>query len=43
MMEWFCGREQKKKLQKEYLSNQTVRCFIIVMSCDISDHVADAI
>jgi len=30
-------REQKKELEKIYLSNHTVRCHISVMSCDILD------
>jgi len=40
-VELYCGREQRKKLEKIYSSNDTVRCRISDMSCDISDQVAD--
>ena len=43
MVELVCGEEQKGKLEKIALSNDTVRCRISDMSQDILKQVADEI
>ena len=43
MVELVCGVEQKRKLEKIALSNDTVRCRISDMSQDILNQVADEI
>ena len=43
MVEFVCGKEQKKKIKKISLSNGTVRHRISDMSQDILDHVAEEI
>ena len=43
MVELVCGEEQKRKLEKIALSNDTVRCRISDMSHDILNQVANEI
>ena len=43
MVELVCGKEQKRKLEKIALSNNTIRCRISDMSQDILNQVADEI
>jgi len=39
----YCGEEQKKKLEKNSLSNNRIRCRVSDTSRDISDQVSDEI
>ena len=41
MVELVCGKEHKRKIEKNFY--QTVCCRTSVVSCDILDHVADEI
>ena len=43
IIELVCGVEQKRKLEKIALSNDTIRCRISDMSQDILNQVADEI
>ena len=39
----YCGEEQKKKLEKNSLSNNRIRCRVSDTSRDISDRMSDEI